>query len=75
VPKGTPKEIVDAYTQAIQRVLKDPDFQKAAEDELGEYEQYTGQRAERLVSQATTIDPEARKWVKDWLTKKYNVKF
>jgi tripartite-type tricarboxylate transporter receptor subunit TctC len=75
VPKGTPKDIVDAYTQAIERVLKDAEFRKAAEEELGDYEQFTGQRAGTLVTQATTIAPDAKQWVKDWLTKKYNVKF
>ena len=75
VPKGTPKDVIDAYTQAIQRVLKDPEFRKSAEEELGDYEQYTGERASTLVNQATTMAPEAKQWVKDWLTKKYNVKF
>jgi tripartite-type tricarboxylate transporter receptor subunit TctC len=75
VPKGTPKDVVDTYTQAIERVLKDAEFRKAAEEDLGDYPQYTGERAVTLVTQATTISPEAKQWVKDWLTKKYNVKF
>jgi tripartite-type tricarboxylate transporter receptor subunit TctC len=75
VPKGTPKDVIDTYTQAIDRVLKDAEFRKAAQEELGEYSQYTGERAGTLVTQATTIAPEAKQWVKDWLTKKYNVKF
>ncbi len=74
VPKGTPKEIVDAYTQAIQRLLKDPEFRKTVDEELGDYEQYTGDRAAVLVNQATTVTPEAKQWIKDWLTKRYNVK-
>ena len=75
VPKGTPKDVIDTYTQAIERVLKDAEFRKTAEEELGDYEQFTGQRAGTLVNQATTIAPDAKQWVKDWLTKKYNVKF
>jgi tripartite-type tricarboxylate transporter receptor subunit TctC len=75
VPKATPKDIVDTYTQAVDRVLKDAEFRKAAEEELGQYPQYTGERARTLVTQATTIAPEAKQWVKDWLTRKYNVKF
>jgi tripartite-type tricarboxylate transporter receptor subunit TctC len=75
VPKETPKDIVDAYNQAIERVLKDAEFRKAAEEDLGVYEQQTGERAVKLVTQATSIAPEAKQWVKDWLTKKYNVKF
>jgi tripartite-type tricarboxylate transporter receptor subunit TctC len=75
LPKGTPKDVVDAYSQAIERVLKDPEFRKAVAEDLGDYDQYVGARSERLVEQATTISPEAKQWVKDWLTKKYNVKF
>ncbi len=75
VPKDTPKEIVDAYTQAIERLLKDAEFRKTVDEELGEYTQYTGERTKRLVQQATAVDPEAKQWIKDWLTKKYNVKF
>ncbi len=75
VPKDTPKEIVDAYTQAIERLLKNAEFRKTVDEELGEYEQYTGERTITLVKQATTVEPEAKQWVKEWLTKRYNVKF
>jgi tripartite-type tricarboxylate transporter receptor subunit TctC len=75
VPKTTPKDVVETYTQAIGRVLADAEFRKSAEEDLGQYPQYTGERAQVLVTQATTIAPEAKQWVKDWLTRKYNVKF
>ena len=75
VPKATPKEIVDAYTQAIERLLKNAEFLKTVDEELGDYEQFTGERTTTLVKQATSVEPEARQWIKDWLTKRYNVKF
>jgi tripartite-type tricarboxylate transporter receptor subunit TctC len=75
VPKDTPKDIVDAYTQAIERLLKNAEFRKTTEEELGDYEQYTGERTKVLVQQAITVEPEAKRWIKDWLTKTYNVKF
>jgi hypothetical protein len=75
VPKDTPKDIIDAYTQAIERLLKNAEFRKTTEEELGDYEQYTGERTATLVKQATTVEPEAKQWIKDWLTKRYNVKF
>ena len=74
VPKDTPKDIVDAYTQAIERLLNNAEFRKTADEELGDYEQYTGEKTRVLVQQATTADPEAKRWIKDWLTKKFNVK-
>jgi tripartite-type tricarboxylate transporter receptor subunit TctC len=75
LPKDTPKDIIDAYTQAIERLLKSAEFRKTTEEELGDYEQYTGERTKVLVQQAVTVDPDAKRWIKDWLTKKYNVKF
>jgi len=74
VPKETPKEIVDAYTQAIERLLNNAEFRKTVDEELGKYEQYTGERTTNLVRQATTVAPEAKQWIKDWLTKRYNAK-
>jgi hypothetical protein len=74
LPKETPKDIVDAYTQAIERLLKDAEFRKTVDEELGDYAQYTGERTMTLVKQATTADPEAKAWIKDWLTKTFNVK-
>ena len=75
VPKETPKEIVDAYTHAIERLLKNAEFRKTVDEELGDYEQFTGERTMTLVKQATTVEPEAKQWIKDWLTKRFNVKF
>ncbi len=75
VPKDTPKDVIDAYTQAIERLLKNAEFRKTTEEELGDYEQYTGERTKVLVQQAITVEPEAKRWIKDWLTKTYNVKF
>ena len=75
VLKQTPKEIVDAYTQAIERLLKNAEFRKTVDEELGDYEQFTGERTATLVKQATTVEPEAKQWIKEWLTKRYNVKF
>ena len=74
LPKETPKDIVDAYTQAIERLLQNAEFRKTVDEELGDYAQYTGERTMTLVKQATTADPEAKTWIKDWLTKTFNVK-
>ncbi|HEX2197320.1 MAG TPA: tripartite tricarboxylate transporter substrate-binding protein [Burkholderiales bacterium] len=75
LPKGTPKDIVDTYRQAVARMVAAPDFKDAAQQALGEFDQGIGPRAERLAELATGVDPEARAFVRDWLTRKYNVKF
>ncbi len=74
LPKGTSKDIVDAYVAAIQKVVSAPDFKDRAGDEIGEYKQQAGVTAERTLNAALDINPAAKAWVKNWLTTKYNVK-
>lgn len=74
LPKGTPKDIVDTYLVAINKVVNAPDFKKRAGDEIGEYVQATGPAAVTMMNVALSIDPEAKKWVKNWLVTKFNAK-
>jgi tripartite-type tricarboxylate transporter receptor subunit TctC len=75
LPKGTPKDIVDTYVQALAQVVKRPDFKEKAGDELGEYEQAVGPAAREAMKVALGVDAKSKAWVKDWLTKRFNVKF
>ena len=75
LPKGTPKDIVDAYVQALDRVVKTPAFKEKAGKELGDYEQAVGPAAQQAVKVALSIDPEAKAWVKEWLKRRFDVKF
>lgn len=75
LPKGTPKDIVDTYSQSLQKVVKTPAFKEKAGKELGEYEQAVGPAAERMIKVALSIDPQAKAWVKDWLQRRFEVKF
>jgi tripartite-type tricarboxylate transporter receptor subunit TctC len=75
LPKGTPKDIVDTYVQALDKVVKTPAFKQKAGDELGDYEQAVGPAAQEAVKVALSIDPQAKAWVRDWLTRRFNVKF
>jgi len=74
LPKGTPQDIVDAYVKAFAAVVTAPGFKDKAGDEIGVYEQATGQAAQTMLKVALDIDPEAKAWVKKWLADKYNVK-
>jgi hypothetical protein len=74
LPKGTPKDIVDTYTTAINKVVNAPDFKTRAGAEIGEYIQATGPAAAKMMDVALSIDPEAKKWVKNWLVTKFNAK-
>jgi len=75
LPKGTPKPIVEAYREAIRRMVKDPEYLEKQEAALGGYPQLTDKAGEALYRAGTTIDPEARAWVRDFLIKNYQVKF
>lgn len=75
LPKGTPKDVVDTYVQALDRVVKTPAFKEKAGKELGDYEQAVGPAARQAMKVALSIDPEAKAWVKDWLARRFQVKF
>lgn len=75
LPKGTSPEIVEAYREAVRKMIKDPAYQAGKEDALGGYDQVTDKGAEALFKEATTIAPHARDWVRYHLSKNYNVAF
>lgn len=73
LPNGTPPEIIAAYRQAFADAVADPELQATKGEVLGEYEQAVGDDVEALYKVATTIDPEAREWVRSYLSENYNV--
>jgi hypothetical protein len=75
LPKGTPPEIVAAYSDAFTAVKNRPDFREMAEPKLGVYAQATGAAADRRLKLGTEVDPAAIDWVKTWLVDRYNVEF
>jgi tripartite-type tricarboxylate transporter receptor subunit TctC len=75
LPKGTPDDIVEAYRGAVRAMLKDKEYQAKRIAAIGDYEQVTDKAGEELMKSATTISPEARKWVRDFLTREYKVTF
>lgn len=75
LPKGTPKPIVEAYREAVRKMVKDPEYLATNDKALGGYPQLTDKAGESLYREGTTIDPAARAWVRDFLIKNYQVKF
>ena len=71
--KGTAPEIVEAYRKAIRDMRDDPDYVAERDQAIGEYEQVTDAAGEALFREATTITPEARGWVRDFLSRNYRV--
>ena len=75
LPKGTPDDIVETYRDAVRAMTKDAEYLAKRDNAIGEYEQVTDKVGEALFKSATTISPEARTWVRDFLTKTYQVGF
>ncbi len=72
---GTPEPIVDAYRKAMREMRNDPEYVARRDEMIGEYEQVTDAEGEVLFKQATTISPEAREWVRNFLTRNYDATF
>lgn len=75
LPKGTPDDVVEAYRAAVRKTISAPDFAESAKKVLGAYEQSTDGDAEAKFKLATEVSPDAKEWVRSWLTNKYNVSF
>jgi len=75
LPKGVSADVLETYENAVKKVLDNENFKKSRIKNLGVYEQTVGIKAKKLKELATTVSDEDKQWVKDWLTKKYNVQF
>ncbi|MDT0681442.1 tricarboxylate transporter [Roseicyclus sp. F158] len=73
LPGDASQELVDAYSDSIRSVVSADGFAEEAEDILGSYPQQTGDAARNAAEQATSITPEAKQYVLDWLQESYNV--
>jgi tripartite-type tricarboxylate transporter receptor subunit TctC len=75
LPPRTPPEIVAAYRRAFEQAVADPELQAKKGEVLGDYVQAVGDNIQRLYEVATTIAPDAREWVRGYLTANHNVRF
>ncbi|BBM88572.1 hypothetical protein COTS27_00253 [Spirochaetota bacterium] len=72
LPKKTPKDIINAYSEAFASVVNAADFKERSQKVLGNYPQTTGVAAKEPYKVATTLAGSSRKWVINWLKEKYN---
>lgn len=75
IPSDTPAPIIAAFRKAFEDAVKDPELIARRGDILGDYPQAVGAEADALYRTATTISPEAREWVRNFLTQNHNVRF
>ena len=73
LPAGTPKDIVEAYRTAARKMMADPDFQAKRAKIFGPFEQTIGDAAIGIRNKATTIPPNARKWLAKYVKERYDI--
>lgn len=74
LPEGTPDEILEAYSEAAERVMEAPELDTPeALSVLGNYPQSTGEASQVVLRNAAEMTDEQRAWLRDWLREKYDV--
>ena len=73
LPKDTPKEIIDAYTQAMRTIFAQPGFEQTAQQHLGLYQQTIGLEAKKMLAQSIDVDAQSIEWIKNWVKEKYQL--
>ncbi|KEQ04540.1 tricarboxylate transporter [Pseudorhizobium pelagicum] len=73
LPGTASQEVVDMYSKAFSDMIAEPDFATRSEETLGVYPQGVGKAALIAHDQATTVSPEAKKYVLDWLAEDYGI--
>ncbi|MGH3452772.1 MAG: Bug family tripartite tricarboxylate transporter substrate binding protein [Nocardioidaceae bacterium] len=68
-----PDSITQQYYDAATELQEDEAFQKEAEEVLGGYPIYAGDEAEDAIKEIFSIDEDAKAYVVDLLTEKYDV--
>jgi hypothetical protein len=76
LPKDTPSDIVQTYRKTMIDVVNQEGFQQDASLAIGDYEQIVGdKKVENAFNQIFSLSDDDKKWIQNWLSKNYNVKF
>jgi tripartite-type tricarboxylate transporter receptor subunit TctC len=75
VKGDAPAAALQVFYEAADRLQKDKDFQTKTDKVLGGYPLLRGDRLEKTIQQAFQIDAETQRFVREWVSKKYRVKF
>jgi len=74
LPAGTPDDIHEAWTKALEKTLKDPEFMKRGRKIMGNYEVFTRGDAQAVYNNAVDVKPDAKEWLANWINKTFGVK-
>ena len=75
VKGDAPAEALKVFYAASDRLEKDKEFLTKTDKILGGYPLLRGDRLEKTIQQAFQIDADTQRFVKEWVGKKYRVKF
>jgi tripartite-type tricarboxylate transporter receptor subunit TctC len=75
IKADAPAEALRVFYTASDRLEKDKEFTTKTEKILGGYPLLRGDRLEKTIHQSFQIDAETQRFVKEWVGKKYRVKF
>ena len=73
LPKGTSKDIVEAWRDAARKMFKDPEFLKRKDKILGPYDAAIGAPAKRVIHDKLQLPDEAKDWLKKFAKARYNI--
>ncbi|MFW8635614.1 tricarboxylate transporter [Cribrihabitans pelagius] len=73
LPAGTPDGVRDAYAAAFDAVRNREDFGSIASKRVGKYGVFVGEGARKAAKAGTTVSPEAKAFVINWLQEAYGV--
>jgi len=74
LPSGTPKDIVETWHTACEKIVKDEKFVKDKDFQFGAYDIPLREEAKDNLRIGITMDDEARVWMRNFLLEKYGVK-
>ena len=65
--------VLDDWRNAINNILKDPEFDKEASKVIEGYPQFVGEAARPILKNATALPSEVSGWINNFLKTKHNV--
>ena len=73
LPKGTPRDIVEAFRSAARKTVEDPDFQVPLKTTLGNARQVVGDKAAKAFKSVLEVPDTDKRWLLNWLEDRYDV--
>ncbi|MBJ7552480.1 Bug family tripartite tricarboxylate transporter substrate binding protein [Marinomonas ostreistagni] len=75
LPKEASSDTLQTYRNTMADVVKQPGFKEQASKAIGDYDQIVGKNVDAAVRMIFSLSAEDKKWIQQWLTERYNVKF